>query len=99
MIVLKELSKRTNTVTLELTADDVCELHNLTAEAAKKDPKRYDGLDLTLTNIYEMLHHGFITDFGTYRNADYFRRHDCFANWEGDEKNVGKSDETPANVR
>lgn len=86
MILLKELSNnRVNypTVIVEIDADSVCDLHNILCKVAK-DEHRFDELALELTNIYEMLHHGHLTDFGIYKNAKYFKSHDSFSNY-GDE--------------
>lgn len=84
MILLKELSNNeTNypTVTLELDYTAVCDIHNILCEA-EKEKSCYEELSLKFTNIFEMLKHGFITDFEIYKNAKYFKEHDSFANWE-----------------
>lgn len=87
MVLLKELTSNNSYggyVTVQLDAADVCELHNGLCELAKQD-ERYEEMALAFTNIYEMLHHGHLTDFGIYKNAKYFKKHDDFLNW-GDEE-------------
>lgn len=87
MVLLKELQSNGRfggDVTVHLDADDVCNLHNGLCLLAKQD-ERYEEMALAFTNIYEMLHHGHLTDFGIYKNAKYFKRHDDFSKWGNDE--------------
>lgn len=88
MVLLKELSCNNSyggDVTVHLDAADVCNLHNGLCKLAKQDD-RYEDIALAFTNIYEMLHHGHLTDFGIYKNAKYFRKHDDFSRWDDGEE-------------
>ena len=86
MVLLKELSNNKTshpTVTLELDYNAVCDLHNILCEAAKnKTSEAYDTLALEFTNIFEMMKHGFLTDFGIYKNAKYFDKYNSFDNYK-----------------
>ena len=88
MVLLKELTNNNSyggDVTVHLDATDVCELHKGLCKLAKQD-ERYEEMALAFTNIYEMLHHGHLTDFGIYQNAKYFVKHDAFfSNWDEEE--------------
>lgn len=82
MILLKELKRdgKFCRVTVDIDSDTLCDLNNIVF-LASKETSRYDELALSLVNLYEMVHHGRITDFGTYKNAKYFRLHDSWENW------------------
>lgn len=83
MVLLKSLdNNKTNhpTVTVELDYNAVCDIHNCLCEASKS--KEFcEEIALDFTNIFEMLKHGRVTDFGIYQNAKYFKKHDDFSNW------------------
>lgn len=84
MILLKRLDNNETaypSIIVEMSADDVCSIHNGLCELAKND-KKYMENALAFTNLYEMLHHGHLTDFGIYKNAKYFHETDDFSNWE-----------------
>lgn len=83
-VYLKDLSNnKTNypTVTVELDYTAVCDIHNALCAYEKEYPYSKE-LALDFTNIFEMLKHGHLTDFGVYKNACYFRDTDTFENWE-----------------
>lgn len=84
MIVLKKLDAENpnfSTVTIKLNYQTVCDLNNILAKAREENNK-YDALSLEFSNLFEMLKHGFLTDFGIYKNARYFKDHDKWESWE-----------------
>lgn len=88
MIVLKKLDAENpnfSTVTIKLDYQTVCDLNNILAKASKENNK-YDTLSLEFSNLFEMLKHGFLTDFGIYKNAKYFKDHDKWFSWEAKSK-------------
>lgn len=85
MVLLKKLEN--GFITIEMSIDDLCELHNALHYARKVKPERFEVLDLAITNLYEMAHHGFITDFGRYKNYKYGKNHNEFESWEDTEVN------------
>lgn len=72
MITLKEMDE--GFVTIQMSKDDLSLLNNIVYEGSKYIQRKTEKLDLmqlTLHNLYEMVHHGFITDFGRVKNAEF----------------------------
>lgn len=84
MISLKGLDGKL--VIVQMTTDDLCDLHNALYYASKVKPGRFDLISLTLSNLYEMIHHGFLTDFGRFKNYEYVKMNKEFVGFEQEEE-------------
>lgn len=84
MVLLKKLdaeNPKFSTVTITMDYQALCDLNNILAKV-REENDRYDTLSLEFSNLFEMLKHGFLTDFGIYKNARYFKNHGKWENWE-----------------
>lgn len=88
MVLLKKLNAENpkfSTITVEMDYQTLCDLNNILCKV-REENDRYDKLSLEFGNLFEMLKHGFLTDFGIYKNARYFRDHEKWETWAASEE-------------